>query len=210
MIERAPHRAIRSVPRPRPEQAQKRVVDLLIAMSLCLSAGIHALVTRHHFQEWWLAGVFFVIAAVAQTACAFSVIRGGGRRTVLLGAILSLVLVITWLTSRTAGLPFGPEAGVPESAAPLDLAATATEMITLLAFASWLPRHRLRRDSVRAYASRLSTAFIVMVMSGIGLAGASLFPAGPREHGTGNGGTHRSLEANIDHRTSGAETHTHP
>ena len=45
----------------------------------------------------------------------------------------SLFLVAVWALSRTSGLPFGPEPGVPEEIGVPDLVSVALELVTAAA-----------------------------------------------------------------------------
>lgn len=92
----------------------------------------------------------------------------------LAAAVASIGPLALWLYSRTSGIPFGPEAGVPEQVGLADSAACALEVITLL-LAVVLLRDRgwLRRPPASAHVSGLAVVAVVAVTA-IGLAGSGL------------------------------------
>ena len=105
----------------------RRRWPLAMSIAVGLSAGIHLFVVGEHLQGWWVSGVFFVAAGIAQAFCAFTILRSGSRGAATAGAVVSAGLVLVWTISRTAGIPFGPHAGTREAAGGLDLIATAAE-----------------------------------------------------------------------------------
>lgn len=86
------------------------------------AAFIHIGVAGQHFQEWWAAGVFFLVTAAAQLVWAgWLWQRPAGRWVLLGGAALNVALLAVWAVSRTTGLPFGPGAGQPEAVGVADV-----------------------------------------------------------------------------------------
>lgn len=111
-------------------------------MLLAAAAG-HAAALTHH-----LDGAHGGVAASATflgVACAQAYLAArlatrpttGVERTV---AAFSLGLIVTWVVSRTSGLPFGPHSGDPEPVGPLDAAVAAAQIgvLVLLVRARWL------------------------------------------------------------------------
>lgn len=106
---------------------------LFLAAALFASAAIHTAVVPEHLSEWGAAGAFFVILAAAELAAGILVLPGRRPPIMLLAvAAVSIVPLALWLCSRTVGLPFGPDAGVPEMIGLPDCAAGALELSTLL------------------------------------------------------------------------------
>ena len=104
---------------------------LVLAAGLVGSAAIHAAVVPEHLTEWSAAGLFFVGLTAAELAVAGLLLAGPPRRSVLVSAALvSIGPLLIWLASRTAGLPFGPEPGVPEAIGLPDVLACALEIVT--------------------------------------------------------------------------------
>ena len=105
----------------------------LAAASAAGAAFVHFAVAPEHFREWWGFGTFFVLCGEAQLGWALLARRQPGRLLLSAGLAGSLLLAALWLVSRTAGLPFGPEPGVPEAAGTADLVAVSLELATALA-----------------------------------------------------------------------------
>ena len=107
---------------------------LRVAAGLSFAAAlIHAAVITEHFREYWLFGVFFVVAAVFQLVWAGATWSGLRAEWLLaVGAAGNLAIAAVWALSRTVGLPLGPEAGEPEQVDAHDLLATANELALAL------------------------------------------------------------------------------
>jgi hypothetical protein len=97
------------------------------------AAAIHASAAGPHFAEHLLIGALFVVTALAQAAWAALVLTAPSGRLLAAGVVGNLGVVGAWAMSRTVGLPFGPEAWVPEPVAALDLAATSFEIVVVAA-----------------------------------------------------------------------------
>jgi hypothetical protein len=92
----------------------------------------------------------------------------------LAAAVASIGPLALWQYSRTLGMPFGPEAGVPEQVGLADRAACVLEVITLL-LAVVLLRDKgwLQRPPASAHVSGLTLVAMIAVTA-IGLAGSDL------------------------------------
>src|SRR5688500_14838856 len=122
-----------------PEKLLVRVCALSIAAGL-----IHGLVTPDHFEEWWGYGVFFLVAALAQSFYGAvplftrmvegeSVLarwRPGRLRAYLWAGILGNVAIIAlYAVTRIVGIPFfGPEAGEVEAVRMIDVVSKLLEV----------------------------------------------------------------------------------
>jgi hypothetical protein len=152
-------------------------VRLLLVGALVASAAIHAALVPSHLTEW--AGMFFVFLAVWELAVAYMVIERLEERTVLFAAaLISVGPLLLWLLSRTAGLPFGPKAGVPEGVGLPDLLAGALEVVSLLAAVALLraPGWLARRPPASAHVQALIlVALIAVTAIGVGGTGLSWF-----------------------------------
>jgi hypothetical protein len=98
------------------------------AVSL-LAAWVHLAYTASHLRQWWAYGAFFLAAGVGQALYAPLVLRRPGPAVALLGIAGNLAIVGMYVVSRTAGVPLGPHAHVPEPAGPIDLATTGAEIV---------------------------------------------------------------------------------
>jgi hypothetical protein len=151
---------------------------LLIRCAALLTAGaalIHVGVTGSHFQQWWAAGLFFLVAALAQFGWAVWCWTKPASRSILLaGAAGSAALVLVWAVTRTTGLPFGPEAGVAESAGLADVLCVGLEVASgalALVATLGLARERLMHPAPRRAAMLTAgVAALVVVASGTALA----------------------------------------
>jgi hypothetical protein len=121
--------------RPSLAGGRSRAEDLrvLLVGALLGSAAIHAAVVPAHLGEWPAAGMFFVLLTIWELAVAGLLLWRLDDRPMLLGAAaISIGPLLLWLYSRTAGLPFGPEAGEPEAVGLPDSLACALEIVSLV------------------------------------------------------------------------------
>lgn len=96
------------------------------------SAVIHFSHAGVHLKEWRPAGITFLALAGAELALAAWLLVGASRVAYLLGIWVSQATVLLWGLSRTVGIPFGPDAFVPEPLGRPDLTSTVLEAITLV------------------------------------------------------------------------------
>lgn len=115
----------------------------LVAIAAGLSLGaaaIHFSVVESHFDEFAPYGLVFLGVASFQVIWALVYLLRPGSRVALLGAAVNAGVVVAWLASRTIGLPFGPEAGIPQAPGFADLLATAFELLLIgILVAAMLP-----------------------------------------------------------------------
>ena len=149
----------------------------LVRLAAVLSgaaAAVHLSVARLHFDEYWLFGVGFVVSGVLQLAWAVAVWRrNGDRRLVVAGLVLQAGIAVVWVVSRTVGLPYGPEAGQPESVGPLDAQCTLDELLIVALGAVALhrasrPRPKLAVDALELLALLATAATWFMLAAGAG------------------------------------------
>ncbi|HEX4865551.1 MAG TPA: hypothetical protein VFV02_15895 [Acidimicrobiales bacterium] len=101
---------------------------VLLALLGATSSVIHAMVCREHFREWVLYGVFFVVASALQAAWSVLVLIRPSRTLLAIGVAGNAAVVLTFVVSRTLGMPFGPAAFQPEAVTTLGIAATVAEL----------------------------------------------------------------------------------
>lgn len=100
-----------------------------LALLSTSAAAIHFAVVWEHLEEFALFGALFGATAVLQLAwAALVVLRPLSRRVLLAGVIGNIGLAATWLLSRSAGLPIGPEPWTPEPVGVADVFVTAVEV----------------------------------------------------------------------------------
>jgi hypothetical protein len=159
---------------------------VLLGVASLGTALLHAAFTPGHWAETWSHGLFFAVVAWLQLALAVAIVAHPSRRVFAL-ATLNILVIATWLISRTVGAPFGPNAGVAEDIGTPDLIATALEAVIVAGSAGLLWRsrggHSLRvvRGS-RWLASGAAVACVVVAA----VSTAALTPryAGEHTHGT--------------------------
>jgi hypothetical protein len=112
---------------------------------------------------------FFVVVAAAQLAWGAVALVQAPRWWLALGAAGNLVVVATWVASRTVGLPVGEFAGVTLPVGFADGLATALEAVTV-AGAAWL-MVRGRGPARSPARSPGATAAAAVVVGALALAG---------------------------------------
>jgi hypothetical protein len=157
----------------------RRGLPLPLALASATAAGsalVHFAVAPEHFAEWWGFGLFFVLCAEVQLGWALLLKRSSGNRMLAVGLVGSLFLVAVWVLSRTSGLPFGPEPGVPEEMGVPDLVSVVLELVTAGAGAcAWALAVRTRvampvAIPVRVLGVALSIALTAWALAAVGAA----------------------------------------
>jgi hypothetical protein len=176
-----------------------RVTDirLLLVAGLLGSAAIHAAVVPEHLKEWNDAGMFFIVLTMAELAVAVAILlRPQQRAWLLAAAVISIGPLLIWSYSRTAGMPFGPEAGIPEAVGVPDCVACALEIATLVAAVVLLRATGWLSRPARSAQLRALGVVTVIAVTVIGLAGT-----GPSwlNDGFSSGGMQMSQTATPSH-----------
>ena len=119
------------------------------AAALLAGAGFfHLLFAPAHLQEGSHIGFFFLIVGVNQLAAAALLLVTPSLPLVGLAILGTLLVIATYVASRTSGLPFFPEVSAPEAVGVYDLLTTLMEamyvgllaMLTVSYLASSRPR----------------------------------------------------------------------
>ena len=148
------------------------LVRLLLVAGLIASAHIHAAVIPEHLSEWPAAGGFFALLTIAEIAVAAALLAAQPRRLAVIAAVVvSAGPLLVWLYSRTLGLPFGPDAGIPEAVGIPDVVCCALEIGTLIAAVMLLrrPGWLARRPPASAHVRGLAVVAVIAVTA-LGLA----------------------------------------
>jgi hypothetical protein len=152
------------------------VADMLrhtAVLTLLGAAVIHAKVTPEHFEEWVAAGVFFVVITVVQAGLALGLLLSRRPLVYFSALTVSALAVLVWVVSRTAGLPFGPDAGTPEVVGRPDTVATTFEVATVavtLPLLMLAPPVATGRSSRWRWAVVAMVATVVIAMTGFAIA----------------------------------------
>jgi hypothetical protein len=120
------------------------------------AAVVHFAVVAEHLDEWWLTGLFFIVVALFQLVWALLVLLRPSSLVYLSGAVINALVVVTWIVSRTSGVPVGPEAGEPESIGFPDVLATAYEVLLVALVVALVLRPQRRLQGWPAAAGWLS------------------------------------------------------
>jgi uncharacterized membrane protein YgcG len=132
---------------------------------------------------------FFVVVAAAQLVWGAVALVRAPRWWLALGAVGNLVVVATWVVSRTVGLPVGELAGVTLPVGFADGLATALEAVTVVGAAALLRGRGPARSPARSPGVTVAAAVLVGalalvgVLSQTGAIGSS--PAGSEQSGGG-------------------------
>jgi hypothetical protein len=150
-----------------------------------VAAAIHAAAIGPHLEESRLFGAAFAGMAVAQAGWMLMVFVGQSRRRYLAGAALNGAVVLTWLLSRTVGLPLGPHPGVAEPIGPMDAVATLAEVLAVLG--SLALARRMRGASSRAVPPGTSAPLRVgFALLAAGFVATVIPESSPAAHGAGS------------------------
>ena len=147
------------------------VLGFAVAVASAGAAAIHFAVIDQHFAGYWLFGVFFVVVALAQLGWVVAVVSNPTRMVYVVGALGNALIAVTWLISRTTGLPFGPEAGAPEPVGIADVVSTAFEVAvvagTLLLLRGLELRQSWEMRSVRPVLAIAAIASTTLALAGL-------------------------------------------
>jgi hypothetical protein len=118
----------RAAPRPQLE----RWLPVGLAVLSAAAGGIHFAVTKVHFEEYRLFGLFFLALGIWQVLWALLETTGPSRILHLRGAETNVLVVLIWAVSRTVGLPIGPHPGRPEPIGSADVISTLLEVALVI------------------------------------------------------------------------------
>lgn len=148
---------------------------VVAAGGLAVAAGAHFGAFPAHRGEGVVTAGFFLALAVTQLATALVVARGWSA-AIRLGVVAgNLGVLVLWAWSRTAGIPFGSHAGVPEAVGHLDLAAAGAQAVAVAAVVM-LPRTWTRHAILGPRVALLVVTAVVAV------GGAGLVPSSHADH----------------------------
>jgi hypothetical protein len=113
---------------------------------------------------------FFVAVAAAQLVWGVVALVRAPRWWLALGAIGNLLVVATWLVSRTVGLPVGEYAGITLPVGFPDSLATALEAVTALGAAALLVRGRApTRSPAHSPGATVAAAVVIGALALVGV-----------------------------------------
>jgi hypothetical protein len=152
-----------------PDRRPARVLSAIALASIAAGAiNIAAAATVGRDSTQNLA--FFVVVAVAQLAWGAVALARAPRWWLALGAVGNLIVVATWVVSRTVGLPVGEYAGITLPVGFPDGLATALEAVTVLGAAALLVRGRSpARSPARSPGVTVAAAVVVGALALVGV-----------------------------------------
>ncbi|MPY84229.1 MAG: hypothetical protein GEV00_13100 [Actinophytocola sp.] len=139
---------------------------VMLAVFASIGAGvIHAVVAPRYLAEWQQSGMFFAALALFQLAWAVFVARWPWPALLGVGLLANAGVMCLWVYTRALGLPFGPEAGVPQPVgAPGVLAMMLEASVVLGVIWSLLPRRTSATLSTSGYRFAVAGAGLAMLL----------------------------------------------
>jgi hypothetical protein len=151
-----------------------------------LGAGvIHLVMVPVHWGESAIDGMAFLLAGAVQLALAILVVVRPRRLVWAATVVVSAACLVTWVVSRTAGLPVGSHQGVAEDVGFVDGVCAQLELAAIIVGVVLLVRSRARvaaRPSSRGLPIVGSVA--VLVLAAVAIASPSARTHG-HTHGAG-------------------------
>jgi hypothetical protein len=200
-LQSTPHPEVSTVvPRSRPFAVSGPARALLAALSAAAGV-IHLVMVPSHMAESTIEGVGFAVAGWSQLVIAALVVIAPSRALLRATVVTNLAFIAAWVVSRTAGLPFGENAGHAESVGFLDLTCVGAEAALVLASCAVLARPGLG-SSLRG--PRLAVAAVVPVGI-LAVTSAAIASPGARNHAHDSHGDaamaadHEGASASGDH-----------
>jgi hypothetical protein len=152
-----------------PDRNPARVLTAIALASLAAGAiNIAAAATVGRDSAQNLA--FFVVVAAAQLVWGAVALARAPRWWLALGALGNLVVVATWVVSRTVGLPVGEYAGMQLLVGFPDGLATALEALTVVGAVALLVRGRgPARSPAHSRGATVAAAVVVAALALVGV-----------------------------------------
>jgi len=153
--------------RPLPERAGRLArfddLDLFLLASLLGAATVHATLVGGQLARWPLAGIALLLLTFAEVDAILLFLLRLRSVHYLAVTVVSVVPLLVWAYAHTAGLPFGPHAGVGQQLGLTDTIAALLEAATLVVAVAALRRRRSPRPDVVRQPSRLALIGVVAV-----------------------------------------------
>ena len=127
------------------------------------AAGVHFGAAREHLLEYAPAGLFMLVSGAAQLTWGIWAGRGAPRRVLEAGIAGNAAIIALFVATRTAGMPAGPEAGMPEHLHGPDVLATIAEVVAVLAGIALASTPGLRLEPVLVRATLACAAGALVV-----------------------------------------------
>lgn len=142
------------------DTTRQRTIAWLAAVLSLAAAAVHFGYAPHHLADDWAHGWFFLVLGALQLAFAPLVVNRPRRWVWIAAIVVNLGAIVTWVVSRTVGLPFGPEDLRSESVGFPDTATAVIEgaIVALALVAVFVPSVVARPTRHRAALVTIATA----------------------------------------------------
>jgi hypothetical protein len=163
-------------------QAAYGMAPRLLLASLLLAAGaVHLAMAPIHASNSTIEAAGFAVAGWAQILLAFAVLVRPGQPVLGSTIIVNAAIIVGYIISRTAGLPFGDQSWVADDVQGIDLMVTIFEAVLIagaLVLLAW-PRFGMieaegGRPSFEALAIGSAIPLLVLVATSVALADPDL------------------------------------
>ena len=146
-----------------PTTLERPELAAVVAATISVGVGaVHLALVPEHLEHWWVFGSFFAAVGLFQLIYAAAVLWRPTWQVALLGIVANLGIVLTYVMSRTVGLPITPPeheeeagghgefdetgGGFTEAVGAVDMATAAAELVLIGVLVSLLPQ-RLRSST---------------------------------------------------------------
>jgi hypothetical protein len=181
----------------------------LLLASLSLAAGvIHLVMAPIHAGSSTAEAIGFAAVGWLQILLAIGLLIRPSRALLQGTVLLNAAVIVVYIISRTAGLPFGDHAGVAEDVEGIDLMTAIFEGLLVVGAAALLARPRLgSKLSTEAVVMASAIPVVVLIATSVALADPALtqhshgegdageVAAGGHSHGSGSGAADADLAA---------------
>lgn len=183
-----------------------RLAARLAAISSFGAAVIHFAVVPMHWQEWTPSGLFFASIALFQLVWALVVLVRATAAVLAAGIVANVGAAALWALSRTAGAPFGPNAGEPEVVDAAGLCVLLLECYVVMG-AGWVWYRGRRAEPISGFGSAIvlgGASAVIAAAATVGVASGLL-----NDH-HGPAGAQHDLHAPISGHEDGHHDHPAP
>lgn len=172
------------------------------------AAVIHFAVTPAHWNHWLPSGIFFASIAVFQLMWSFLAWSRPPAVLLAAGIVANAGFVALWVWSRTAGQPFGPNAGEPEAVQAAGICALLLECYIVMG-AAWAWFKGDRAGPVSRFGSALVLLGANTVIAAAVTAGVASGLQGHDHHHAPDEAQSEYLAPHSEH-TDGHQNHSEP
>jgi hypothetical protein len=160
-------------------------VDLFLLAALLGAAAVHATVVGGLLAAWPLAGIALLLLTVAEVDVALLFLLRLRSVHYLAAVAVSALPLLVWAYAHTAGLPFGPHAGIPQRLGLTSTVAALLELAALVVAVAALRRRRRPRPGAAQHVRWLAVTGVVAVSvigAAVGLGAMGSAAAPPAQH----------------------------